>query len=582
MNCEYRNTSETQISRSTMHQTLSSVHPATWLKLASYALLLVGLYFSALSKLITRDWARDDYTYAYVIPFLVLYLIWDRRSNLMDIPSISSWKGMTPFIAGLGLFWLGELGGNTFILYISLWFVLVGLLWLHLGWEKLKTISFALIMILSMFPLPSYLYNKLSVRLQLISTQLSALMIRFSGLPAFREGNIIDLGFTQLQVVEACSGLRYLLPLIVMGLLLAYFFKAALWKRAILIISTVPLAIVANSIRIALTGILHKIWGARVADAFFHGFSGWFIFMLCMGILLFEMWILGRMGNSKSENSAHEKVSLDLFSHPRGLRLPPRGTRNISDKPYLQREESQKVEKELKATSNSARSRTGIELPRVLQPQFLVAVVLLIAILTLSQGINYRERIPIKKSLAKFPLHLSEWTGTRQSMEQRFIYSLGLSDYALIDFANQEGKSVYLYVAYYESQSRGHHTHSPATCLRGGGWILREMGATTISTPGYYNGAMKFNSAIIDKQGSRQFCYYWFPQRGRILNNVYQLKIFTFWDALTKQRTDGALVRVITPVYESEELRDAEARLQAFTRVIVPVLDEYIPGKDLG
>ena len=564
-----------------MHQTLSSVHPATWLKFASYALLLMGVYFSDLTQLIKNDWAKDDYTYAYVIPFVVLYLIWNKRFDLIQLSSIPSWSGLAPLSLGFTLFWLGELGGNTFILYISLWFVLVGLLWLHLGWQKMKKISFALIVILSMFPLPSYLYNKLSVRLQLISSQLSALMIRFSGLPAFREGNIIDLGFTQLQVVEACSGLRYLFPLIVMGLLLAYFFQAALWKRAILIISTVPLAIVANSIRIALTGILHKIWGARVAEAFFHGFSGWFIFMLCMGILLFEVWMLGRMQNSTSENSAHEKVSLALFSHPRAFRLPPRRTGNISGKPYLQREESQKVEKELKATFISARSRTGREPPRVLQPQFLVAVVLLIATLTLSQGINYRERIPIKKSLAKFPLHLSEWTGTRQSMEQRFIYSLGFSDYALIDFANQEGKSVYLYVAYYESQTRGQHAHSPATCLRGGGWILREMGATTISTPGYPNGTIKVNGATIDKQGSRQFCYYWFPQRGRILNNVYQLKIFTFWDALTKQRTDGALVRLITPIYENENLQESEARLQNFTRVIVPVLDEYIPGKDL-
>ena len=281
MNCEYRNPSEAQISRSTMHQTLSSVHPATWLKFASYALLLMGVYFSDLTQLIKNDWAKDDYTYAYVIPFVVLYLIWNKRFDLIQLSSIPSWSGLAPLSLGFTLFWLGELGGNTFILYISLWFVLVGLLWLHLGWQKMKKISFALIVILSMFPLPSYLYNKLSVRLQLISTQLSALMIRFSGLPAFREGNIIDLGFTQLQVVEACSGLRYLFPLIVMGLLLAYFFQAALWKRAILIISTVPLAIVANSIRIALTGILHKIWGARVAEVFFHGFSAG-LFLCCV------------------------------------------------------------------------------------------------------------------------------------------------------------------------------------------------------------------------------------------------------------------------------------------------------------
>jgi EpsI family protein len=82
----------------------------------------------------------------------------------------------------------------------------------------------------------------------------------------------------------------------------------------------------------------------------------------------------------------------------------------------------------------------------------------------------------------------------------------------------------------------------------------------------------------MEKGGVRQLTYYWFPQRGRILTNAYQLKLFAFWDALTRQRTDGALVRVITPVYEFERLENAEKRLQEFVKEVVPVLDEYLPG----
>ncbi len=93
---------------------------------------------------------------------------------------------------------------------------------------------------------------------------------------------------------------------------------------------------------------------------------------------------------------------------------------------------------------------------------------------------------------------------------------------------------------------------------------------------------MEVNRAVMQSGRNRQLTYYWFPQRGRILTNAYQLKIFTFWDALTQQRTDGALVRVITSVYENEELADAEKRLQKFVRDIEPVLEEYIPGKDLS
>ena len=88
---------------------------------------------------------------------------------------------------------------------------------------------------------------------------------------------------------------------------------------------------------------------------------------------------------------------------------------------------------------------------------------------------------------------------------------------------------------------------------------------------------MKVNRAFMTKPGAKELVYFWFPQRGRILTNAYQLKIYTFWDALTRQRTDGALVRIITLVYPDEKLEDAEARLQGFTREVLPILSEFIP-----
>jgi EpsI family protein len=109
------------------------------------------------------------------------------------------------------------------------------------------------------------------------------------------------------------------------------------------------------------------------------------------------------------------------------------------------------------------------------------------------------------------------------------------------------------------------------------GWIFREAGATTIPISNVNPGSIKVNRAFMEKAGQRELAYYWFPMRGRILTSLYQLKIYNFWDALTKQRTDGALVRIITPVYPNESLQDAEVRLQEFTALIVPVLKEYIP-----
>ena len=137
-------------------------------------------------------------------------------------------------------------------------------------------------------------------------------------------------------------------------------------------------------------------------------------------------------------------------------------------------------------------------------------------------------------------------------------------------------------MAYYESQRKGESIHSPATCLPGNGWSFDQSGLVEITSVSGNKGSMEVNRAVMQLGRERQLSYYWFPVRGRILNNAYQLKIYNFWDALTQQRTDGALVRVITSVYGNETLTNAEKRLQNFVRAIEPVLKEYLPGKNLS
>jgi exosortase D (VPLPA-CTERM-specific) len=395
-----------------------------------------------------------------------------------------------------------------------------------------------------MFPPPNFIYHKISLYLRLISSKFGVDLIRLYGMTAFREGNVIDLGFTQLQVVDACNGLRYLIPLIVLALLLAYLYKAPLWKRAILIFSAVPLSIGTNSLRIAITGILYQAVGPEVAEGFFHGFSGWFIFMFSFGILLGEMWILRQIGKEDGDRKEPKDEPLKVSSYPE---KPPKG--------YRWKES--------------------------FKPQSIVVLFILLITLGLSHGVEFREKIPSQKPLDQFPTSLDNWTGEQKAMELRFVESLDLSDYVIIDYGNDSGKIVNLYVAYYESQRKGESIHSPSTCLPGGGWVFNEAGLITLPMPGHQKGAIQVRRAHMQKSASRQLVYYWFPQRGRILTNAYQLKIFAFWDALTKQRTDGALVRLITPVGEYEKLEDADARLQAFVRTILPVLDEFLPGKTI-
>lgn len=515
---------------------IATLRPADWFKAGVYALLLTGVYFSALDWLVTRDWSREDYSSSYFIPLIVIYLIWEKRGELMGLPSIPSWSGLMPLAVAVALFWLGELSGEFFSLYISFWLAVVGLCWLHMGWRKLKVIGFPLCFMLAMFPLPNFLYGKVSLSLKLVSSQLGVAMLRMSGMSAFREGNVIDVGFTQLQVVDACSGLRYLIPLIALGCLLAYFTRGPVWQKVILVLSAIPLAIATNGLRIASVGILYPIWGAQVAEGFFHDFSGWFIFMCTLGLLLAELWLLRKIaGNPAGEGSS-----------------APAPVAGIA------------------AAGGPAGGGWHFPLPS------LIALALLLATAALSHGIEFREKMPIKRPFTTFPQEVGEWRGARQAMEQKFINELDLTDYVIVNYQNPAGREVNFYTAYYASQRKGESIHSPATCLPGSGWVFEESGDTRIALP--VGRSMTVNRAFMQKGTVKELTYYWFPQRGRVLTNAWQLKLYTFWDALTRQRTDGALVRIITPVYPNERIESAEERLQAFTRQIVPVLDGYLPG----
>ncbi len=278
-----------------MTKLFTTVWPVSWAKFGAFALAIAVAYYGTLQRLIGFDWPMEDFNYCYLIPFIVVFFIWEKREGLARLPSTPSWKGFFLVVVGLVLFWLGDLGGEFFTLYMSFWLVIVGLTWAHLGWGKIKTIWFALVMMLAMFPLPNILYVRLTFGLKLISSQLGVALLHLYGMSAYREGNIIDLGFTQLQVVEACSGLRYLMPLVVLSLILAYWMKGHIWKRICLVLSSIPIAIFVNSFRIAATGVLYSTWGASVAEGFFHGFSGWLIFMFTLPVLVAEVWVLGKL-----------------------------------------------------------------------------------------------------------------------------------------------------------------------------------------------------------------------------------------------------------------------------------------------
>ncbi|MBX3321320.1 MAG: exosortase, partial [Nitrospira sp.] len=207
------------------------------------------------------QWGRDDYSHGPFIPFISAVLIWQRRTQLAAVGMSPSWAGPVLVAIGLLLFILGDYATLYILLHLSLWIVIVGIALSFIGLAALRVVAFPLSYLLTAIPLPVFLYNTLSSQLQLWSSALGVGFLQAIGVTAFREGNVIDLGPVQLQVAEACSGIRYLFPLTALALLCAHLYRDRLWKRIALVVSALPVSIFINGLRIGIVGVLVEWYG---------------------------------------------------------------------------------------------------------------------------------------------------------------------------------------------------------------------------------------------------------------------------------------------------------------------------------
>jgi exosortase D (VPLPA-CTERM-specific) len=497
------------------------------------ALLLVVAYADSLAFLF-QQWMEDDnYSHGIFVPVIVGYLVWWRRHAMMAAGIAPSWWGVGLVLFGLILFVLGELSALYVVLHLSLWFVVVGLVVAAIGLRASHAIIFPLGYLLTMFPLPQILEQNLSAQLQLISSAFGVGCLQLIGITAFREGNVIDLGPIQLQVVEACSGLRYLFPLTSLALLCAYLFQDRLWKKLMLVASAVPLAIFLNGLRIGMIGLLVEWYGQGAAEGFMHAFEGWAMFVVSFSLLLCEMWLLARIGS------------------------PP-----VSASPPMEPRQP------IVGSAIAAQA---------LSPASVTCLAILIGMVLVSYHLGEREETPPpRQSFLEFPMAVSEWRGTPMAMEKHYVDTLRFDDYLLADFHGPASAPVNFYIAYYQSQRKGQSTHSPKTCLPGGGWEMQTLTTTSVMEAGT---GRKFpvNRVVIQKGNDRQVVFYWFKQRDRLLTNEYLVKALLFWDALVRRRSDGALIRLTAPLLPGEDVTAVDRRLQQFASVVQPMMSAYVP-----
>ena len=258
---------------------------------------VVYLTFNQAIASMVGQWGLEEFSHGYLIPVIALFLVWQRRAELQTMEFGGAWSGCAVVAAGVVLDVLGRLSNQYALQQLALLIVVTGLVLALVGWRGLRVLAAALGVLVFMIPLPPPVLAALSADLQMACARWGVALIRLGGLPVYLQGNIIDMGRYALQVADACSGLRYLLPLATVGYLMACFYQAPFWRRAVLVLSTVPLTVGMNSVRIAAIAFLVNRWGIGLAKGLAHQVEGWLVFIACIGVMWLEIralhWLSG-------------------------------------------------------------------------------------------------------------------------------------------------------------------------------------------------------------------------------------------------------------------------------------------------
>lgn len=491
--------------------------------------IAIVAYWAGLAEAVNRWGNQEEYSHGFLIPLVTLFILWEKRNLIDAAKGPPMWSGVVLLVLAVVIFIVGEISALYLLIQYSFVMVLLSLSMVTVGRATKYTLA-PILLLLFAIPLPYVIEVVLTAKLQLFSSWLGVQVIRLFQIPVFLEGNIIDLGVYQLQVVEACSGLRYLFPLMSLGFIAAYFYQAAFWKRAIVFLMTIPITIFMNSFRIGVIGVMVDNWGISMAEGFLHDFEGWIIFMACAAILFLLVVLLEKIAPSRKTLSQ----LFGVVDHAPSNKMFSGSTNAFSYKPII-----------------------------------IVLLLLLIALFSTKFVDNRVEDVPEHQDFISFPLQFPDWIGQQDKLDERVIDKLGLSDYLFVNYTGIDSAVVNVYIAYYESQRKGQSPHSPRVCIPGGGWEIADFRRTEVA-------GKPINRVIIKNADQEQLVYYWFQGRGRQIANEYLNKWYLFKDALLENRTDGALVRYVTPVLPGESHQDADARIQSLMQHTSPEINRYI------
>lgn len=505
------------------------------------SILGAAVFFAPGIDALLAAWSTPEYSHGPLIPVLsgLLFLRHLKDVPIKHSPVTDRWPGVVILITAILLGGLGRMiQVSDFVAYAMILWV-GGLILISFGWKQGWQFWPSVLHLVYMLPLPGVLYYGLSTYLQGVSSQLGVHFVQMLGVAVYLDGNIIDLGVYKLHVAEACSGLRYLFPILSFSYVFSVLYRGPVWHKAVLLISAAPITVLMNSVRIAIIGVVVDRYGLSHVEGLSHFLEGWVIFITCVVILFALARIL--LIFQPKRMSLFEALDLDFDG------LFPQAKRLALIQPSV-------------ALIGSALVVTGLGVTSNVIPPRPLAVV-------------------DRDQFYSFPHEIGDWrVGPRQTLDPNVEKTLAADDYISTTlFRANTATPVELFIAWYKDQTQA-GTHSPTVCLPGGGWEIAEFGQRPVLEN--FDGATPFtlNRVIIQKGLQRMIVYYWYDQRGERTPSSFWTRVTVTWSKLTTGRGDGALVRIITPIVAGETEALADARLQDGLKSVIGMLPRYLPG----
>lgn len=511
-----------------------------WLAVSVIAALL---FFRDGFDVLFEAWSKPEYSHGPLIPVLsALMFLRDLRQHPAQPGHVNRrWPGVLVIIFSVVVATFGSVfNAHSLTAYaIIIW--VAGMLLISFGWQTGKYFWPPVLHLAFMLPLPGLLYYQVSTFLQLISSELGVWFLHVAGVSVYLEGNIIDLGVIKLHVAEACSGLRYMFPIMSFSYIFAFLYQGPKSHKVILLLAAAPIAIFMNSVRIALAGILVQEFGVEWLEGFTHFFEGWVIFMVSVFILIGLAWLMMQL-NPKKQTLA-EALDLD--------------TDNLL--PQIKR-------------------------LRLVRPSMALITASAVMVASVSLLPLMPQRVPVapdRSSFAAFPHSVGEWRqfGSEQRFTPEVENVLAADDYHAVQFIRSADEPVLdFFTAWYEDLAEEGVQHTPEICLPAAGWEIAKVERVDLADDLGLEEPFRVNRVVLQKGEERVLVYYWFTHMGQAIPSNAGAKISVLTKGILSERLDGAIMRITSPIRPDFPEEAAEAHMADLLRAALPKMERFIPG----